>query len=315
MFFMLHRLAEMGVGVLRGHCLLSSVFTLLAVLLTADEAWSAPIEEVVELPVEVHDNDDRLVSHRMTVTIFRDGTRAPSPFLILNHGRVGDRLARDRLGRVTYESNARYLVALGFAAFVPTRVGYGVTGGPDVERAGGCPDKIGAPVTTKRYAPVFAAAAEQVLRAIAHARSLPYVDPERGVVMGQSFGGATYIAVAARQVPGVLAAVNFAGGGGGRTLTHPRQPCRPDLLTELFRSYGARARIPTLWLYSDNDQHFGRDLPRIWFKAFTDAGGQGQFVALPSYRDDGHGSFTHNPTTWRPALETFLRSCCSLAGK
>lgn len=39
-----------------------------------------------------------------------------------------------------------------------------------------------------------------------------------------AFGRATAIAVAAKGAPGVLAAINFAGGGGGNPLTQPQQP-------------------------------------------------------------------------------------------
>ena len=131
--------------------------------------------------------------------------------------------------------------------------------------------------------------------------------------MGQSFGGTTAIALAAKSIPGVLAAVNFAGGGGGRPDTHPEQPCGADRMTDLFASYGTTARIPTLWLYSENDKYWGPTIPRNWLKAFTDRGGRGQFVQLPSYKSDGHPSFTGNRDAWKPAFEEFLATCCQTA--
>ena len=78
-------------------------------------------------------------------------------------------------------------------------------------------------------------------------------------------------------------------------------------LGKLFAGYGKTARIPTLWLYSENDQYFGKDHPQQWFKGFVAAGGEGKFVQLPAHGKDGHGSFTSNPRAWKPAFEEFLR--------
>jgi dienelactone hydrolase len=276
-----------------------------AALASASAGHARTVEEVVVLPVPVPGTDGGVASHPMTVTIFRDdaisrkdaGGRAP--FLILNHGRSAQAYERAALGRARFSANSRYFVSLGYAVFVPTRVGYGATGGPDLENSGPC--------QTKYYPPVYEAAVRQSLIVIDYAKARPYVDPARGLVVGQSFGGTTAIALAARKVPGVLAAVNFAGGGGGRPKTNPEDPCRDDLVRDLFAGYGATARIPTLWVYSENDRYWGARLPRAWFDAFLARGGIGKFVQLPPYKSDGHGSFTGNPAAWRPAFKAFVR--------
>ena len=270
-----------------------------ALLAAAQPGAARIVEEVIELPMTVANMRDQSVSRAIKVTIFRDDAAPRSPFLVLNHGRPAKFEDFAKLGRVRYSDNSRYFVARGFAVFVPTRIGYGATGGEDVEYSGTC--------SARNFPPVYEAAAQQTVRVIEHARALPYVDGARGIVVGQSFGGATAIAVAAKNVPGVLAAVNFAGGGGGNPTGRPQNPCRPDLLTQLFATYGATARIPTYWFYSENDQYFGNEHPRHWFRAFLEAGGRGEFVQLPPYREDGHGSFTRNPAAWRPAFEDFLR--------
>jgi dienelactone hydrolase len=267
-------------------------------------AWALPArailqEQVIELPVTVANAYGKTESQPIKVTIFRDDAIAKSPVLVLNHGRAVKAEDRARLGRARYSENARYFVGKGFVVLVPTRVGYGVSGGPDVEDSGSCGGKI--------YPPVYEAALQQTLAVLAHARELPYADSSRSLVVGQSFGGATAVAVAARNVPGVLAAVNFAGGGGGNPIDRPANPCRADLLVKLFASYGQTARMPTLWLYSENDKYFGKDHPQAWFKAFVAAGGKGEFVQLPPHGEDGHGSFTRNPGAWKPAFEDFLR--------
>jgi dienelactone hydrolase len=261
------------------------------------------IEEVIDLPATLTNMYGRVFTHPIKLTIFRDDERTRSPFLVLNHGRPatsGDFL---KMGRVRFADQAKYFVTKGFVVFVPTRVGYGVTGGEDMENSGTC--------SAKDYPPVYEAAAQQSIKVIEHARALPYVDGARGMVVGQSFGGATAIALAAKNLPGVVAAVNFAGGGGGDPVGRPRNPCRDDLLEKLFASYGATSRIPTLWLYSENDKYFGKEKPQTWFAAFLKKGGVGEFTQLPplppSLGEDGHTSFTRNPDAWRPLVDEFLR--------
>lgn len=274
----------------------------LAITTLAEPASAHLIEEAVELPVEVTDVRGRTFRQPIKVIIYRDDRRTNSPFLILNHGRSSDATKRQAVKAAQFGANARYLVGQGFTVLFLVRVGYGATGGPNVENSGPCDAKV--------YRPVYEAAAKQTRAAIEYAKSLPYVDPARGLVVGQSFGGATAITLAAKNIPGILAAVNFAGGGGGRPDTHPEQPCRPDRMAELFASYGATARIPTLWLYSENDKYWGPTLPRSWLETFAEQGGQGQFVQLPPYKSDGHPIFTGNPEAWKPAFEEFLAACC-----
>jgi dienelactone hydrolase len=256
------------------------------------------VEEVIDVPVRVRNIYRQLVDQPIKVTVFRDTDRAVAPYLILNHGRPPRPDQYAGMGRQRYSANSKYFVSRGFVVLVPTRVGYGESGGPDVEYSGVCREK--------NYAPVYQAAADQTLATLEFASTLPYVDAARGIVVGQSFGGTTAIAVAALGAKGLLGAVNFAGGGGGDPVARPRDPCGAALLTDLFAAYGARSRVPTLWLYSENDRYFGIEHPRRWFDAFANAGGTGTLVVLPPFKDDGHGSFSGNPPAWQPAFEAFI---------
>lgn len=268
-------------------------------LFAAGTAAAAVVEESVTLPVTIWHQERGEVRQALPVMVFRDDTRLRAPFVVLGHGRATTPAANAALGQARYTANSRYLVGLGFTVLVPTRIGYGVAGGPDLEFSGEC--------QAKRYPAGYDAAAQQTRAVIAYARSRHDIDAAMGLVMGQSYGGTTAIAIAADPPAGVRAAVNFAGGGGGRPTTHPGQPCSPMALTHLFSGYGATARIPTLWLYAPNDRYLGERLPRDWFDAFLRAGGTGRFVALPAHGEDGHASFTRNIDAWRPAFETFLR--------
>src|SRR5690349_6769571 len=275
---------------------------LVACIATAIPASARLVEESVDIPVEVSDPRGRSVRQSVRVVTYRDDERTKTPFLILNHGRSSDPAKRQDVRAAQFQANARYFVNQGFAVFFVIRVGYGATGGPDVENSGPCNAKL--------YGTVYETGANQTLSVIDHAKSRAYIGPGRGVVMGQSFGGTTAIAIAAKNTAGVLAAINFAGGGGGRPDTHPGDPCGPDRMSSLFAGYGDTSRIPTLWLYSENDKYWGATLPRSWLERFTEQGGPGEFVQLPPYKEDGHPIFTGNPDAWKPAVAGFLECCC-----
>lgn len=272
----------------------------LIVCLFAFDVHGAMVEETAQIPVEVTDMHGWTHRQSITLTIFRDDVRQKSPFLILNHGRSVSQSGRAKMGRARYSAPSAYFVEKGFAVFVPTRVGYGITGGPDVENSGPC--------DRKNYPPGFEAAADQSAAAIAYARSRSDVDAHRGIVLGQSFGGATAVALAARNFGGVRGAINFAGGGGGDPENRPGEPCSEYQLKELFADWGKKARTPMLWLYSENDRYFGSEYPSRWFEAFTRQGCPARYVRLPAHGTDGHGSFTSHPGAWKPHVEEFLRS-------
>lgn len=277
--------------------------TLLAALsLFASVSVSAAVvEEVFDLPVEVKNRFGLEVNQTIKVAALHDeAATAPQPFLVLGHGRPANgNFAGYKWS--SYRKQGEYFVAKGFAVFIPLRVGYGETGGPDVEESGTC--------SFRNYDHSYRVGGVQTAKVIELAKAQPYVAPERGIVVGQSFGGTLAIEAAARNIPGVLATVNFAGGGGGNPLNRPENPCRADQLEDLFAGYGKSARIPTLWLYSENDRYWGKKLPKAWFDAFVKEGGKGEFVQLPPLKDaDGHLAFSRAMAAWQPHFERFIQT-------
>ena len=126
------------------------------------------LEERINVPVKVADARGRQVERDIVVTVFYD-VAAPKPFplLILNHGRAVDARGRAAVGRARFTEAAGFFAGLGFIVAVPTRVGYGVTGGDDVEDSGDC--------KTKNYPPVYQAAAVQTLIVMETLRERSYV--------------------------------------------------------------------------------------------------------------------------------------------
>ncbi len=259
------------------------------------------VEEVLRVPVQVSNAYGKEVAQDIVVTLFYDDNATrPLPVLVLNHGRATEPEARAAFGRVSYTSNSRWFAALGFLVAVPTRIGYGETGGEDVEDSGTC--------SRKNYPPGYQAAVRQTLAVLEAVRGRQEAAKDRAVIVGQSFGGATAIAVAALNTSGVQAAINFAGGAGGNPKTRPQEPCGQPQLKRLFSAYGESARMPTLWVYTQNDMFYGPKLPQEWFEAFRASGGTGEFVRFPSHGDDGHSLFTRGPEVWRPRVLEFLRA-------
>lgn len=256
------------------------------------------VEEIIEVPVSVKTIYGQEANQSIKVTVFRDDKRERAPYLVLNHGRPASEADFVKMKRQRYSENSRYFVALGFVVLVPTRVGYGESGGPDVEYSGRC--------ESRNYAPVYAASADQTVAVLKSAANLSYVDLSRGIVVGQSFGGLTSITLSTRELPGLVGAVNFAGGGGGNPTDRSGNPCSSHRLAALYKDYGAMTKVPTLWLYSENDRFWGSELPKEWFNSFVQAGGKAEFVQLPPYKEDGHGIFSGNRHAWKSAFENFL---------
>jgi dienelactone hydrolase len=143
---------------------------------------------------------------------------------------------------------------------------------------------------------------------IDYAKRQPEIDGSRIVSVGQSFGGATSIALASRNPAGLLVAINFAGGGGGDPQARPGEPCDSHRLAEMFAAYGKGSRVPTLWIYTENDRYFAPRHVKSWYDAFRSQGGNGELLLLPSFGEDGHLLFTRGSSVWKPLVERFLHS-------
>ena len=259
------------------------------------------VEEIIKVPVKVTNFYGKVIERDIVVTVFYDNTQPkPYPVAIINHGRAVKPEERAAFGRATSITNARWLASLGYLVAAPTRIGYGVTGGEDVEDTGAC--------NTKNYPPANNAGAEQTIQVLNALRQRPDVSPDKGLILGQSIGGAIAISSAALNPPGIQATINFAGGGGGNPETQPGEPCRHDSLEKMFGNYGKTAKIPTLWVYTDNDQWMGAKYPKEWFAAFKANGGVGEYLALPANGTDGHGVFSRDPSAWRPQVLQFIKA-------
>jgi dienelactone hydrolase len=236
----------------------------------------------------------------LAATEYRPPGTGPFPAVVFSHGSTGD--ARERAGYVaTYPVASRVLVGWGLVVLNPLRRGYGRTGGDFAEGYGPCqsPDYVAAARETARD---IAAAVEWLARQ-------PYVDRDRLALVGQSGGGWGSLATAGRGAPPVRAVVNFAGGRGGKQRGVPHHTCAPERLVEAAGALGRTASVPSLWLYTENDQYFAPALSRRMHDAYVAAGGRAAYHLLPAIADDGHRlvSLEQGVPLWRDLVEGFLR--------
>jgi dienelactone hydrolase len=272
---------------------------LLFLLLALPETWAALIEETMPLKVELKTAKGEAVNRVTQVRVFRDDARPLSPFLIVHHGRVVSREAREKLGPVRYPEVSKYFVEKGFAVFVLTRLGYGDTAEDDVEETGTDCDH-------RDYRATFSPGIGQATTLLEQVRRQPYVEKDRGLILGNSFGGMIALGSVGANPPGVLGVINFSGGSGGDP-KRPAQVCNLAALEAVFEHLGKTSKIPSIWLYSLNDPYWGPTLPLEWAKRYRHGGANVEFVQLPAHGENGHAIFTAGMTEWRPALENFIQ--------
>lgn len=229
------------------------------------------------------------------VTVFRPEGPGPFPLVVLSHGSPRSAAERRGHGRARLAAQSARFVEMGFAVLVPTRRGYGESGGRWAEGFGPCeaPNYYDAGLETAR----------DLRAAVDAVRGEKWADARRVVLAGQSAGGFGSVAAAATSFDGLLAVVNFAGGRGSLA---PDEVCGEARLVEAMARYGERTRVPELWLYSANDRYFAPSLARRMHAAFVRAGGRAEFLEAPATGEDGHGYFAWRMSDWAPRVEAFL---------
>ena len=243
----------------------------------------------------------------MTAQVFRPPGNGPFPVVVFSHGRAPDAVDRAHLKVGVSNAQLHFWLARGDAVVAPIRPGYGATGGGDVENSGAHFDNFGRCTTTPDYRRAAAAAVRTVDATVAWLRSQPWADAHHVLLVGQSMGGLTTVAAGAHRVEGVVGYINFAGGGGGNPTLAPGHSCDPDQLAEVYGEYGRSTAIPSLWVYTMNDQYFGPDAPVAWHASFARGGSKTTFVHAPAVVDgDGHGLSRHAKRLWAPYVDAFL---------
>jgi dienelactone hydrolase len=235
----------------------------------------------------------------MRATVLRPPGPGQFPLAVINHGSTQSSVRRARMAMPEYRVASQWFIARGYAVVLPLRPGHGRTGGPYLEDQGRCenPD----------YLKSGQATADSIQAAIDYMSAAPYARRTGTVVLGHSAGGWGALALASRN-PQLRAVINVAGGRGGRAGGKPHRNCAPERLVEAAARFGRRARVPSLWLYSENDSYFSPTLAKGMFEAFRGAGAPAAFHLLPPFASDGHRFIRAEDARplWTPLVDAFL---------
>jgi pimeloyl-ACP methyl ester carboxylesterase len=106
----------------------------------------------------------------------------------------------------------------------------------------------------------------------------------------------------------IKAVIVFAAGRGGRVDGKPNNNCNPDKLVAATAEFGRTARVPMLWIYTENDTYFGPDLSRRMHEAFVGAGGDAEYHLVGPFGNEGHGLIDarEGVPIWSPLVSRFL---------
>ena len=98
--------------------------------------------------------------------------------------------------------------------------------------------------------------AASIAAAIDYMIHQPFIRKNGVIAIGQSAGGWGALALASQNYPPLKAVIAFAPGRGGRIDGEAGRNCAPDRLVAAARQFGEKTRIPSLWLYAENDSYF-----------------------------------------------------------
>jgi len=227
----------------------------------------------------------------LETTVFKPDGAGPFPMIVFNHGKLpGNAHAQPRNRPIAL---AREFVRHGYVVVVPNRRGFAGSGGDYTGH--------GCNVEANGFGQ-----ARDVAATVAYMSQQPYVDKTHIVVAGTSHGGLTTMAYGARDAiaaPGVRGLINFSGG-----LRQDECAGWQKNLVSAFGAYGEHVRLPSLWLYGDNDSVWQGDLSAQMYSAFVAHGAHADMLDFGSYKSDAHRLVGDRDgvQVWWPRVKAFL---------
>jgi dienelactone hydrolase len=233
----------------------------------------------------------------------------PFPLVVMNHGVSLNARERGFFPLVEFRGAALWFARRGYLVVAPTGTGYGAAAidlpdkglyGPFFSKIGNCDNP--------NFRDPGLAVANVDSWIIDYMASQGLGVAKDATIVGQSAGGWAAIALSSQNPPPVRAIITFAAGRGGRVDGKPNNNCAPEKLVEATREFGSTARIPMLWIYTENDTFFGPSLSRQMHEAYTDAGGTAEYHLLPPFGNEGHFLIDSDDAIpiWAPLVTQFL---------
>jgi dienelactone hydrolase len=231
-----------------------------------------------------------LFSFDLETTVYKPDGDGPFPVALVNHGKApGDPRFQSRFRP---SSAARFFLQRGYAVVVPMRQGFSKSSGRYI--GGGC--------NVLSNGRLQAEDASAVLDWVV---TQPWADKERMLVLGQSHGGWTTLALGSVGYPGVKGLVNFAGG--------LRQDTCPGWESSLARAagdLGKDTKLPSIWFYGDNDSFFAPSVFKPMFAAYQAGGAKAELIEFGVFGNDAHSMFgsRNGERIWQPKVTAFMQT-------
>jgi dienelactone hydrolase len=228
----------------------------------------------------------------LEATLFAPATPAGAPLLIFNHGSTGAGRGSPK-ETLTYPDVARFFVERGYTVLVPMRRGRGASGGEYLERYDCDAGMLSAGLDR---------ALEDMDAVMAFAAAQPWADRVPLLLGGMSRGGLLSIVYASTRPTAARGVVNFAGGWTVEACDR-----RVHFHERTLGIAGRSAKVPMLWLYSENDRNYGPAAVEAAHRAFTGARGQAELRIFPPIGHDGHILLPRSVSVWADPVDAFLR--------
>jgi dienelactone hydrolase len=205
---------------------------------------SGLIREPLTLSVTLNNGQPAILDAFVT----RPVSKKPLPVVLITNGTTGKaEFDRWTLNPNRYSSTAIAFARHGYAAVVVLRQGYG--------QSSGAAEYAGHSCTQPFHLQAGEQDIQNMVAALNAVRRNSWASVDNAMLVGMSAGGFAVIATGATNPPGVKAVINFDGGRGaidGKSL------CDKTGLMKSYAQYGKAAKIPSLWLYAENDKSFPR---------------------------------------------------------
>jgi pimeloyl-ACP methyl ester carboxylesterase len=270
-------------------------FAVIALIVSLSAAFAGDlVEQRQYLRVKIGGRDVRLEA----LFVKRTDAVGRLPVAFFNHGRPPVRvMALDQnLSRDPGINAIADIARRGWLVVAINRRGYGSSDGPS---------QSDAPCAADTFLSWMNADADDIEASIGIVTQRTDADPARMIVIGESAGGAAALALGARQIPGLAAVIDLAGGehlSGCAAIN--------DAVPADFRTLGARSHVPNLWVFAKNDLNHPLDQIEVMRAAFTASGADLKLVLLDPIGEDGHTGLGSNAgrARWLAELDIFLRS-------
>jgi dienelactone hydrolase len=240
--------------------------------------------------------DGRLFRLEAVITKAKSAT-GKLPVALFLHGKdfLGSAMADTRPS--SSNAQARDLAERGWLSVSFTRRGFGRSDGPFPAIAG-C-DGL-------KLEDQFVSDAGEALAVMEALKQRPDADTDRVIAIGVSAGGATAVALAARNPPGLKGIVNISGG---LSLSSCQDKANVALAAA-FGSLAGRSKVPQLWVYADNDELFPAALVNQMHEAALKANSDVRRFSIPKLEPRGHNVYGNSTgrRLWLRETDNSLRA-------